>query len=192
MPNNTFRTQRKLLKGEDDSTKDWGNRGRTERARKVFNKGICVDLTSSTATSTEINLCKKKRRKEVLLSWEIPTNTVHSDSKPTGFAVSPVNCKSHRSASMLCAVCKLSKIEAPHWSLFIQNQLRTTWAGFYWERLFSLNMTVSLQAVCGVCCSLMQMFSVLDSYLKSGGIRYSWLHRDVLFFFARSGLSGSS
>lgn len=151
MPNNTFRAQRKLLKSGDDSTNDRGDRVRAKRTRKL--KGICVDLTYSTATSTEINLCKKK---EVLL--ELGNSTVHSDSKTPGFAVSPVNCKLHRLASILCAACKLSKIEAPNWCLFIQNQLRTMSAGFYLERLFPLNMILSLQAVCEVCCSQMQVF----------------------------------
>lgn len=64
MPNNTFRAQRKLLKGGDDSRNDWGDRVRAERTRKLLNKGICVDLTYSTATSTEINLCKKKKEKK--------------------------------------------------------------------------------------------------------------------------------
>lgn len=75
MPNNTFRAQRKLLKSGDDSTNDRGDRVRAKRTRKLLNKGICVDLTYSTATSTEINLCKKKKRKDVLLSWEIPLCT---------------------------------------------------------------------------------------------------------------------
>lgn len=154
MPNNTFRAQRKLLKSGDDSTNDRGDRVRAKRTRKLKQRYLC---------GFHIQYCHQhwdksvqKKRKEVLL--ELGNSTVHSDSKTPGFAVSPVNCKLHRLASILCAACKLSKIEAPNWCLFIQNQLRTMSAGFYLERLFPLNMILSLQAVCEVCCSQMQVF----------------------------------